>query len=124
MAIIALVVNELRIRGQSGVSVPAQQAVRLINQGAAVVDVRDAASFGSGHILDAVNLPAAELQAQAETRFKKKRGVLVVCDSGSQSARCIGPLRKAGFENAWSLDGGLAAWRRENLPLAGAKPKA
>lgn len=117
MALIAAIANELRLRGQAGLSVAAQDAVRLINQGATVVDVREAARFDGGHILDAINLTPEELATKAETRLKKKKPVLLVCDTGSSSARLVGTLRKAGFENAWALDGGIAAWIRDNLPV-------
>lgn len=117
LALIATIVNEIRLRSQGSVSVPAPEAVRLINQGATVVDLRDAAKFKIGHILDAINLPAEELRANAEARLKKKRPVLLVCDSGSSSARLVSTLRQAGFESTWSLDGGQAAWERENLPV-------
>lgn len=123
MAILALIANELRLRSQSGVSVSAQEAVRLINQGATVVDLREAARFNNGHIVDAINVPATELKANAEARLKKKRPVLLICDTGGSSARLVAPLRQAGFENTWSLDGGLAAWERENLPVAGTRVK-
>lgn len=124
MAILALIVNELRLRSQAGVSVAAPEAVRLINQGATVVDVRDSARFDSGHIVDAINVPAAELPASAESRLKKKRPVLLVCDTGSSSARLVAALRRAGFESAWSLDGGLASWQRENLPVVATRAKS
>lgn len=117
MALIAAIANELRLRGQAGLSVAAQDAVRLINQGATVVDVREAARFDGGHILDAINLTPEELATKAETRLKKKKPVLLVCDTGSSSVRLVGTLRKAGFENAWALDGGIAAWIRDNLPV-------
>jgi rhodanese-related sulfurtransferase len=117
VALLAALLNEVRLRSQAGVSVAAQEAVRLINQGATVVDVRDAAKFDGGHIVDAINLTPEELTAKAEARLKKKRPVLLVCDTGSSSARLVGALRQAGFENAWSLDGGLTAWERDNLPV-------
>lgn len=124
MAILALIANELRLRSQASVSVPAQEAVRLINQGATVVDVREASRFNGGHIIDAINVPAAELKAHAEARLKKKRPVLLVCDTGSSSARLVAPLRQAGFEHTWSLDGGQAAWERDNLPVASTRAKS
>ncbi len=124
MAVVALIANELRLRMQAGLAVPAQEAVRLINQGATVVDVRDAARFESGHIIDAINVPAADLAAAAAERLKKKRPVLVVCDGGGSSARLVPVLRKAGFEKAWSLQGGLSAWERERLPVVAGKAQA
>lgn len=123
MALIAAIANELRLRGQAGLSVAAQDAVRLINQGATVVDVREAARFDGGHILDAINLTPEELATKAETRLKKKKPVLLVCDTGSSSVRLVGTLRKAGFENAWALDGGIAAWIRDNLPVVATRAR-
>ncbi len=116
-AIIATVVYEIRLRGRAGLSVPPTRAIELINQGATVVDVRDADRFASGHIVDALNLAPADLAANAATRLKKKRPVLLVCDNGSGSARLVGTLRAAGFEHAWALEGGLAAWTHEKLPV-------
>lgn len=121
-ALLALIAFELRLRTQAGVAVGAQEAVRLINQGATVVDVRDTAKFDGGHVVDAINLPAAELAAKAETKLKKKKPVLLVCDSGSASARLVGTLRAAGFE-AWALEGGVTGWQRENFPLVATKSK-
>jgi rhodanese-related sulfurtransferase len=116
-AIVVVVVYEIRLRGQSGLSVPTSEAVRLINQGATVVDLRDSARFNGGHILNALNLSPDDLAGNAETRLKKKRPVLLVCDTGSSSARLASTLRRAGFESAWALEGGLAAWERDNLPV-------
>jgi rhodanese-related sulfurtransferase len=124
MALIAAIGWEIRLRGQRGLAVPAGEAVRLINQGATVVDLRDAAKFTAGHIVDAINLSASDLQGDPESRLKKKKPVLLVCDNGSASARLVSPLRQAGFESTWSLDGGLAAWERENLPIIASKAKA
>lgn len=124
VALIATIANELRLRSQGGASVSAQGAVRLINQGATIVDLRDAARFNAGHIVDAINLTGDELVKNAESRLKKKRPVLLVCDNGSASARLASSLRKSGFENSWSLDGGHAAWERDNLPLVAGQSKS
>lgn len=123
-SLVALVVYEFRLRGQAGVTVSTTQAVQLINQGATVVDVRDAARFASGHIVDAMNIQPNDLTANAQTRLKKKRPVLVVCETGSSSARLVNALRQAGFDKAWSLHGGLSAWEREKLPLVADKARA
>ena len=123
VAILAAIINELRLRGQSGVAVPTPEAVRLINQGATVVDLREAARFATGHIVDAINVAPGELADKPDSRIKKKKPVLLVCETGSSSARLVNTLRKAGFENAWSLDGGVSAWQRENLPLVATRAK-
>lgn len=124
MALVAAIANEIRLRGRAGLAVPPSRAVMLINQGATVVDVREKDSFAGGHIVDAINLAAGDLVAGAESRLKKKRPVILVCDSGAQSVRLVGGLRKAGFESTWALDGGLTAWRRDNLPVVSGRPRS
>jgi rhodanese-related sulfurtransferase len=123
MALIATIGYEIRLRSQSSFSIPPPQAVRLINQGATVVDLRDAARFNAGHIVDAINLTADALKTDPESRLKKKRAVVLVCDNGSSSSRLAGVLRQAGFENAWSLEGGHASWERDNLPVVATRTK-
>ena len=39
------------------------------------------------------------------------------CDSGSMAGAAVRTLTRAGFKNVFSLRGGLAAWRQDNLPV-------
>ena len=120
MMALAVIFYELRIRTRGLVAVGTAQAVQLINNGARVVDVRDPAQFDAGHIVGAVQ--AAPEALADDKRLKKNHPVIVVCDNGINSGRCIDQLRKAGFESAYSLRGGLSAWQQDNLPLiAGGK---
>jgi len=117
LMLVAVVAFELRLRARAGFEVTVAEAVRMINNGATVVDVRDAAKYAAGHIVDAVNIPPAELAKGEEGRIKKKRAVVVVCAAGNESVECARRLRAAGFEGAFSLAGGLDLWQRENQPL-------
>jgi rhodanese-related sulfurtransferase len=124
LMLIAVVLYELRLRSRSGTAVSPHEAVRLMNQGATVVDLRDAARFAARHIVDAVNVSPEDLRADPESRLKKKRPAIIVCESGYHSARLANALRKAGFDKAWSLDGGIAAWEKENLPMVSARSRS
>lgn len=115
MMAFTVIFYELRMRTRGLVAVGTAQAVQLINGGARVVDVRDEDAFHTGHIVGALRASAAELEN--DKRLKKNRPVIVVCDNGVNSGRCIDKLRTAGFESAYSLRGGLVAWQQENLPL-------
>ncbi len=117
LMLIAVVAFELRLRARAGFEVSVTEAIRMINNGGTVVDVRDAARSATGHIVGAVNIPPAELAKGEEGRIKKKRAVVVVCDSGSESIQSARKLRAAGFDGAFSLGGGLDGWQRENQPL-------
>lgn len=110
---------ELRLRVQGVTHVSPGDAVKLINKSALVVDVRSPEAFNGGHIVNARNLPLAELAADPESLKKNKAKILLtVCDSGAESGKAASLLRKAGYDNTFSIRGGIRAWRTENLPLA------
>lgn len=104
---------------RSGKRVSVLQATQLINRGNGVIlDVREPAAFASGHLREAKNIPFKELSNRMNELDKfKAKSVIVVCQSGMQSAKAATQLRKAGFEEAVSLDGGIAAWQAQNLPV-------
>jgi rhodanese-related sulfurtransferase len=113
----AVMFYELKQRGQGLTHVTAADAVRLINKGALVIDVRKPEEFQTGHIVNARNIPSERVQQGEEVNKKKDKILLAVCADGATSGRAAGALRKAGYPNAFSLKGGLAGWRADNLPL-------
>jgi rhodanese-related sulfurtransferase len=100
-------------------SVSPEQAVRLINDGAFVLDVRSVDEYRTGHLSNAKNIPVSDLMQKLESLSAHKTDtVLVYCETGVRSARACGMLAKAGFEKAHNLSGGVVAWKSSNLPLA------
>jgi rhodanese-related sulfurtransferase len=117
LAVIALVI-EFRHRARAGNAVGPADAVRLANSGALLLDVRASQEYEAGHIIEARNLPAAELGAKAETLKKyKEKPVIVYCESGAASGAAARTLRDGGFNKVVTLRGGLQSWRQDNLPL-------
>ena len=112
----AVLIYEIRLKGQSIGSLSTPVAVRVINGGAAIIDMRPPEQFSAMRIIDSKNVPEAELTA--ESLAKHKKGTLLVCDSGARSSAAAAKLRKAGVENVFSLQGGINAWQQENLPVA------
>ena len=114
----AVMFYELRLRSQGTTHVTTADAVRLINKGALVIDVRKPEEYEKGHIVNARNVPFDRVH-QGDDAIKKQKNkiLLAVCGDGSSSGRAAGHLRKAGYENAFSLKGGLTGWRADNLPL-------
>jgi rhodanese-related sulfurtransferase len=118
VAAIAVAVYELRERSQAFAGLSTPQAVRLMNQGAIVLDLRSKAAYDAGHIGDARNVPAAELEAQAESLKKwRDKSLITYCDSGINGASSARVLTKLGFTKVFNLQGGLNAWIKENMPL-------
>ena len=117
-----VVFTELRRKAAGVLNVEPQDAVKLINADAAVVDLRSAEAYSRGHIVNARNLPFDELDENLEKlkRFSGKP-MVAVCDAGMTSSKLVTRLRKAGIDNAYGLRGGIAAWTQANLPLVAAK---
>jgi rhodanese-related sulfurtransferase len=103
-------------RSLAGATVNTLQATRLINDGAVVLDVRDAAEYGAGHLANSRNIPTAELDKRV-AELPANKPVVVVCASGSRAARAAAALRRAGRTDVFCLDGGLAGWRQAGLPV-------
>lgn len=117
LAVLAIVI-ELRERAKGSSMVGTADAVRLVNAGALVLDVRDAKEYEAGHIIEARSIPAAEVAGRADTLKKfKEKPVVVCCESGFASATAAKALRALGFTKVATLRGGLKSWRQENLPL-------
>jgi len=115
----AMLVWPVLRRGAAGASVTTLQATLLINQqNALVLDVREAAEYEKGHMLNARNIALGELESRAgEIEKHKAKPVIVVCDDGNPSGRAAAALRKQGFEQVFTLNGGIRAWRQAGLPL-------
>jgi rhodanese-related sulfurtransferase len=113
----ALLWPHLQRRGDK---VSALQATQLINQNKAViVDVREPEEFKTGSLRGARNIPLKDLPNRIGEldKFKNKTAI-VVCQRGVTAGKAAAQLKKAGFEQAVVLDGGIAAWQSQGLPLA------
>jgi rhodanese-related sulfurtransferase len=124
LMIAVVIVSEIRLRIQAFAAVDPNQAVRLMNQGALVLDVREPASYQAGHIADARNVSVKNLAEQAESLKKyREKPVIAYCDTGMSGATAARELAKLGFAKVVNLHGGLEAWRKENLPVTSGKDK-
>jgi rhodanese-related sulfurtransferase len=120
LAVLAYEASRLRSGGQA---VGPMDAVRLMNQGALLLDVRSQGEFDAGHILEARHVPQDQLAGSVETLKKfKDKVVIACCESGMRSGAAARLLQAQGFTKVVNLKGGLQAWRAENLPLV--KPGA
>jgi rhodanese-related sulfurtransferase len=107
------------LQGAATTGIDTSAVVQLINrEKAVVVDVCKPAEFAAGHVGGAKNIPQADLEAKLTATVKNKAVPLIlVCQSGTRSARAVAVAKKLGYERAQSMAGGLAAWKMANLPL-------
>ncbi len=114
-----VVVYELRTRSESQVSVTPQDVIRLMNQGALVLDLRSQEQFQSGHLAGARPFSGEQILKAGDTLKKhKEKPVVVYDDTGSLGGAAVRQLTAQGFTKAFALRGGLSAWRADNLPLS------
>jgi rhodanese-related sulfurtransferase len=118
LALVIVVVNESRLRATAFAAISSQELIRLMNQGALVLDIRKPEQFALGHVNGAKQLPSDQILTAGESykRFKEKP-VVVIDESGSLAAAAVRQLNHQGFTKAFSLRGGFSGWRAENLPV-------
>jgi rhodanese-related sulfurtransferase len=118
LALVIVLTYESRLRATAFAAISSQDLIRLMNQGALVLDIRKPDDFAAGHVNGAKQLPSDQILTAGENfkRFKEKP-VVVYDESGSLSAAAVRQLNTQGFTKAFSLRGGFAAWRAENLPV-------
>lgn len=107
-----------RERIKNGRPISTQEATALINSDAAIwLDVRDAADFNSGHMVDALHIPHSKIDSELEGLEKHRDKTIIVVDKLGQHAGRVGrTLGNKGF-NVRRLSGGIAEWRNQSLPL-------
>ena len=88
--------------------------------GAAVVDVRSAAAFGTAHLPGSINVGlGGQFAAWSGALVPHQRPVLLVAEDETGVREAVLRLARVGLEDvAGYLDGGVAAWERAGLPLA------
>lgn len=94
-------------------------ALQLVNhKDAIVLDVREAAEFKGGHLLNAKHIPLGKLRERiGEIERYRDKPVVVVCRSGQRSATACALLGREQFTQVYNLAGGVMAWQKSNLPL-------
>lgn len=86
-----------------------EKARELLAQNALVVDIRDAQSFASGAMPDAVHLDGDSVEDFIQNN-DLSRPLIVCCYHGNSSQGAAQFFAQRGFEQTFSLDGGYEAW--------------
>ncbi len=105
-------------KAKGGKSLSVHGMTLLVNKGdAVVVDLREAAEFKNGHIVDAINIPHNKVAERVSELAKfKEKTVILVDKMGQHTGNAGRALRKEGFE-VNRLEGGMSEWQNQNLPL-------
>jgi rhodanese-related sulfurtransferase len=99
--------------------VTSAEATQLLNRrNAVLLDVREPKEFEGGRLPNAVHIPLSQLAGRTSELAKMvARPVVAYCETGRRSPGAAGVLSKAGFQEIYSLHGGIAAWKKDGLPV-------
>jgi molybdopterin/thiamine biosynthesis adenylyltransferase/rhodanese-related sulfurtransferase len=124
-----------RISGDPSVSVSGAQYVRkvreqvdevdpsevaeLVDDGVAIIDVRESEEWGAGHVPGARHVPRGYLESRIDAAVPdRSQRVVLYCASGQRSALAAHTLtHDLGFEHVESMRGGITLWKDRGLPV-------
>ena len=93
------------------------QAQELIDKGAALLDTREQNEWRAGHLAGATLLPPVEVAARVQDVVPdKSRPVVIYCAAGARSLRAAYALAKLGYQEVYSVAGGIGRWKAEGRP--------
>jgi rhodanese-related sulfurtransferase len=87
-----------------------------------IVDVREPEEFASERIEGSVLIPMSQFVAR-HAELPRDRPLVMQCHSGSRSASATMYLVQRGWTDVRNLDGGIAAWMRDGLPVRTGTPE-
>jgi rhodanese-related sulfurtransferase len=85
-----------------------EEARKLVEKGAILIDVRTTEEYAQGHIDGAKNIPVQNLDTRM-SELPKDKAIVVYCRSGARSSRAMRMLKEKGFTQVYDL-GGMSNW--------------
>jgi rhodanese-related sulfurtransferase len=104
-------------RGEQVAEMTPEEAHRrlLAGEPLQIVDVREPQEVAEARVAGALFIPLGNL-ARRSSELRKDQPVVAMCRSGSRSKVAVNLLRRAGFENAHNMTGGILRWAQKGLP--------
>ena len=102
-------------QGNEPREVSREEARKMLDGGAQLVDVRADHEWEAGHIAGARHLPLPELTSRTG-EIDKDRPVVVYCRGGNRSSMATTALAEAGYDAAKLFEGAVG-WEEEGLPF-------
>jgi rhodanese-related sulfurtransferase len=101
-------------------AVDVKQVAALQGRGTLLLDVREPDEYAQGHAPGSILIPLGQLEQRlSELRSHKDKSIALICRSGNRSAQAQKLLIRAGFSTTVNVEGGMIAWQKAGLPVAG-----
>ena len=105
---------------QHGLEIAPEQLAALLKnreqERIQLVDCREQDEFEICRIAGAILVPLSGFAENSETRLHRESPVVVYCHHGVRSMRALEFLRARGWEQVFSLAGGIEAWSEKIDP--------
>jgi len=83
-----------------------------------MIDVREESEYANAHIPGAKHLGKGVIERDIEKEVPDTDTEMILyCGGGYRSALAADNLRKMGYTQAISMDGGFRGWKEANLPV-------
>ncbi|RIW34719.1 MBL fold metallo-hydrolase [Bacillus salacetis] len=97
----------------------------LSNKKVFIVDVRNTEAFDDwkveGRNVDIINIPFTEIKEKGMDPFldklPKDQAIHVICAKGNSSKKAAETISDAGYNNVYSVEGGMSAWSEHLEPI-------
>lgn len=104
------------------ISVDGEEAEILLQDNGRILDVREAAEFGAGHLPGAINIPRGvlEFMLPGHPDFSDLgKDILIYCKNGGRSTLAAYTLKQMGYSQVKMLAGGFDGWKgdKHNIEL-------
>ena len=84
-----------------------------------LIDVREDSEWTKGHIPNAIHLSKGVIERDIEATVPDKTTELILyCGGGFRSALAADNLKKMGYKNVISMDGGWRTWNERKFPTS------
>lgn len=94
-----------------------EEFARAKNDGAQVVDVREASEYESEHVEGSLHLPLSGLNEETASVLDRSKPVYVLCRFGGRATKAAELLSQKGFQDATVVEGGIQAWIDAGKPI-------
>ena len=82
------------------------------------IDVREESEFAADHLPGSIHIGKGVLERDIEEKVPTlDQEIILYCGGGFRSALAGESLKRMGYTNVISMDGGVRAWRDSNYPF-------